>query len=147
MSSHSILDLSISIMESCILLPPRCFLNREDVSISGKLFNLLSTHMYDFEGEVAWPKHLHKFVSMIHVEDEFSNEQASSMLAYTLRESPFRWVLNLSADPMHSFEHFYDLIEDTFYHFDPNHLDQKLLQQCRAPHESVIDFWQRFCDL
>jgi len=74
MSSHPVLNLCISFMESCILLPPRCFSNREDVSISEKLFDLLSTHTYDGEGEVAWPKHLHNFISMIYEEDEFTYE-------------------------------------------------------------------------
>ena len=102
---------------------PRCFSNHEDVSISGKIFDLLSTHMYDGDGKVAWPEHAPNFFSMIHEEDEFSNEHASLLLAYTLRESPFRWVLSLPVDTVHSFEHFCDLIEDTFYHFDPDHLD------------------------
>ena len=110
-------------MESCILVPPRCFSNHEDVSISGKLFDLLSTHTYDGEGEVAWLENLHNFLSMIHEEDEFSDEQADLLLAYILRNSPFRWVLNLLADTVHSFEHCCDLIEDMFYHFDPYHLD------------------------
>lgn len=121
--------------------PEVFFSNCEDVSILGKIFYLLSTHTYDGEGEVAKPGHLHKFLSMIHEEDEFSDKQVSLLLAYTLCESPFRWVLSLLADTMHSFEHFCDLIEDIFYHFDPNHLDRKLLQQWRAPHESIIDFW------
>ena len=56
---------------------------------------------------------------MNYVEDEFSDEHAGLLLAYTLRESPFRWVLSLLDDTVHSFEHFYDLIEDTFYYFDP----------------------------
>ena len=102
-------------------------MNQEDVSISGKIFNLFSTHRYDGEGEVAWPEHLHNFLSMIHEEDELSDEQVSLLLAYTLCESPFHWVLNLLADTMHSFEHLCDLIEDTFYYFDPDHHDQKLL--------------------
>jgi len=84
---------------------------------------------------------------MIHEEDEFFYEQIGLLLACTLREYPFHWVLSLTANTMHSIEHFYDLIEDMFYHFDPNHLDQKLLQQWRALHESVIDFWQCFHDL
>jgi len=84
---------------------------------------------------------------MLHEEDEFSDEQASLLLAYTLRESPFHWVLSLPADTVHSFEHFCDLIEDTFYHFDLDHLDRTLLQKQRASHELVIDFWQCFCDL
>ena len=84
---------------------------------------------------------------MIHEEDEFSNEQVSFLLAYTLHESSFCWVLSLLVDSMHSFEHLCDLIEDMFYHFDPEHLDQKLLQQQRALHESVIDFWQHFQEL
>ena len=96
---------------------------------------------------MAWPEHLHNFLSMIYEEDEFTNKQASLMLAFTLRESPFFWVLSLPTNTVHSCEHFCDLIEDTFYHFDPNHLDRKLLQQQRAPHESVIDFWQCFHDL
>ncbi len=105
-------------MEACILLPPSCFSNHEDVSISGKLFDLLSTHTYDGEGEVAWPEDLHNFLSMIHEEDEFTDEHASLLLAFTLRESPFRWVLNLLTDIVHSFEHFCDLIKVTFCHFD-----------------------------
>jgi len=73
--SHLFLNLCISFMKSCTLLPPMCFSNHEDVSISGKLFDLLCTHTYDSEGEVAWPEHLHNFISMIHEEDEFSDEQ------------------------------------------------------------------------
>jgi len=84
---------------------------------------------------------------MIYEEDEFSDEHASLLLAYTLRKSPFRWVLSLLADTMHSFEHFYDLIEDRFYHFDLDYLDRKLLQQWRDSHESVVDFLQRFREL
>ena len=84
---------------------------------------------------------------MILEEDEFTDKQVDFMLAFTLCESPFRWVLSLLADTMHSFEHFCDLIEDTFYHFDPEHLDRKLLQQWKALRESVMDFWQRFRDL
>jgi len=38
-------------------------------------------------------------------------------------------VLGLLANNVHSFEHFCDLIEDTFYHFDLDYLNQKLLQQ------------------
>ena len=68
MSSHPILNLSIAFMECCILLPLRCFSNREDVSILGKIFNLFSTHKYDGEGEVTWLEHLHNFLSMIHEE-------------------------------------------------------------------------------
>ena len=123
MSSHPVLNLCISFMESCALLSPRCFSNHEDVSISGKLFDLLSTHMYDGEGKVAWIEHLYKFLFMIYEEDEFFYEQAGLQLAYTLRESPFCWVLSLPADTVHSFVNFYDLIEDTFYHFDPYHLN------------------------
>ena len=84
---------------------------------------------------------------MIYEEDEFTDEQASLLLAYTLHESPFRWVLSLLASTVYSCKHLCDLIEDTFYHFDLNHLDQKLLQQQRDPYESVVDFWQRFRDL
>ena len=81
---------------------------------------------------------------MLYEEDEFTDEHARLLLAYTLRESPFHWVLSLPTDTIYSCEHFCDLIEDMFYHFDP---DRKLLQQWRAPHESVIDFWQCFRDL
>ena len=65
---------------------------------------------------------------MIYEEDELSDEHDRLLLAYTLHESPFHWLLSLPADIVHSFEHFYDLIEDMFYHFDPDHLDRKLLQ-------------------
>jgi len=115
-------------MESCTLPPPKYFSNHEDVSITGNIFNLLSTHAYDGEGEVAWPMHLHNFLSMLHEEDEFSDEEASLLLSYALHKSPFCWVISLLTDTVHSFYHFYDIIEETFYHFDPDHLDQKLLQ-------------------
>jgi len=84
---------------------------------------------------------------MIYGEDEFSNEHVDLLLAYTHRESPFNWVLSLPSDTMHSFEHLCDLIGDIFYHFDPNNHDQKLLQQWRDPHKSIIHFWQHFGDL
>ena len=73
-------------------------MNLEDVSILVKLFDLLFTHMYDGEGEVAWPKHLYNFLFMIYEEDEFTNKHVSLLLTYTLHESPFRCVLNLPAD-------------------------------------------------
>ena len=134
-------------MDSCTLLPPRCFLNHEDVFITGEFFDLLSTFTYDGESEVAWPEYLHGFLSMLHEEDGCSDEQASLLLAYTLREYPLRWLFILPADSMHSLEHFCDLIEDTSYDFDPDHLDQKLLQQWKAPHESTMEFWHHFHDL
>lgn len=55
-------------------------------------------------------------------------------------------VVQRTANNVHSLEHLCDLIEDTFYHFDPEHLDQKLLQW-KASNESPIDCWQRFHDL
>ena len=110
-------------MESCTLIPPRSFSNCEDVSFSGKLFDPLSTHMYDGEGEVAWLEHLYNFPFMIYEEDEFSDEKADLLLACTLRESPFYWVLSLPTNIVHSFEHFCDIIEDTFYHFDQEYFD------------------------
>lgn len=95
MSSHPILNLCIYSMETCTLLPSRCFSNPEDVSISSKLLNPFSTFTYDGEGEVAWSEHLNNFLSMIHKEDEFFDEQANLFLAYTLSKSPFLWVLSL----------------------------------------------------
>jgi len=100
--------------------------------------------MYDGDGEVAWPEHLHNFPSMIHEEDEISDQHASFFPSYTLRESPFCWVLSLSVDTMHSFAQFCDLIEDTFYHFDLDHLDQKLLQQRRARMNPLLIFGSTF---
>lgn len=96
---------------------------------------------------MAWPKKLYNSIFMIYEEDEYSNEQASLLLAYTLGKSPFCWVLSLPANTMHSFEHLCDLIEETFYNFDINYLDRNVLQQWSAPHESIIDFWQCFHDL
>lgn len=116
-------------MDSCTLLPPRCFSNHEDVTITRGFFDHLSTYTYDGEREVVWPEFLHGFLSMLHEEDGCSDEQANFLLAYTLRESPHWWLCSLSADSVHSLEHLCDLIEDTFYHFDPDHLDQKMLQQ------------------
>ena len=110
-------------MDSCTLLPPRCFLNHEDVTIMSEFFDHLSTYTYDGEGKVARHDYLHEFLSMLHEEDGCSDEQSSLLLAYTLRESQHRWLFNLSVESMHSLEHFCDLIEDTFYHFDPEHID------------------------
>jgi len=84
---------------------------------------------------------------MLHEEDGYYDEHANLLLAHTLHESPCQWLLSLLADSVHSLEHFCDLIEDTFYHFDLDHLDKKLLQQRKALHESVIDFWQCSRDL
>lgn len=86
-------------------------MNRDDVPITGEIFDLLSIYMYDGKGEVAWPKYLHEFISMLHEEDGGSHEHASLLLAHTLRESPCRWLLSLLANSMHSLEHFCDLIE------------------------------------
>ena len=107
----------------------------------------MSTYTYDGEGEVAWPTFLHDFLAMLYEEDRYFDKQASLLFAYTLRESPHQWLCSLPADRVHSLEHFCDLIEDTFYHFDRDHLDQKLLQQRKVPHESTMDFWQCFRDL
>lgn len=147
MSSHHVLNLCISIMESCTFLPPRCFSNPEDVTITREFFDHLYTYTYDGEGEVAWHDFLHDYICMLHEEDGCSNEQASLFLAYKLCESPHRWLCSLPANRVHSLEHLCDLIEDTFYHFDSEHLDQKLQQQRKTLHESPMDFWQRFCIL
>ncbi len=112
-------------MESFTLNPPRCFSHAEPIHITREFFDLLSTYTYDGEGKVAWLEHLYNFFSMIYEEDEFTDKQTDLLLAFTLRESPFRWVLSLSADTVHSFEHFCDLIEDTFQHFDLDHLEGK----------------------
>ena len=88
MSSHRVLILFISIMDSCTLLPPRCFSNAEFVTITREFFDLLPTYTYDGEGEVAWPKFLHEFLSMLHEEDGCFDKHASFLLAYTLREYP-----------------------------------------------------------
>jgi len=103
--------------------------------------------MYDGEGEVAWLEYLDAFLSMLHEEYGCSDEQANLLLAHTLRESPHRWLLGLPANNMHSLEKLCDIIEDTFYHFDIDIPDRKLLYQWKALHESVVDFWQRFHDL
>ena len=107
----------------------------------GNLFSVLSTYTYDGEGEAAWHEHLHNFLSMIHQEDEFSDEQVSLLLAYTLHESPHWWLCSLPTDIVQSLEHLCDFIEVTFYHFDPENLDKQLLQQWKAPHDSTLDFW------
>ena len=75
-------------MDSCTLLPQRCFSNHEDVTITREFFEYFSTYMYDGEGEVAWPEYLHDFLSILHEEDGCSDKQAILLLAYTLRESP-----------------------------------------------------------
>ena len=55
----------IYFMDSCTLLPPRCFSNHEYVTITREFFNLLSTYKYDGEGEVAWPEHLDDFHALM----------------------------------------------------------------------------------
>ena len=100
--------------------------------------------MYDGEGEVAWPVLLYDFLSILDEDDGCFDKQTSMLLAYTLRKSPLHWLCILLVDSMLSLEHFYDLIEDTFHHFDPKPLDKKLLEQRKALQESPDDFWQRF---
>lgn len=113
----------------------------------GEAFNILSTHTYDGEGKVSFLEHLYNFIFMIYEEDHFFDEHIGLLLAYTLRKSPFLWVLSLSVNIVHSFENLCEIIEDTFYHFYLDYLDWKLLQQWRAPHGSIIDFWQCFRNL
>ena len=105
-----------------------------------ELFDLLSEFTYDSEGEVACPVFLQNFVAMLDKADEYSDEEASPLLAYTLRESPLAWCCSLLVGSMHSLEQFCDLIESTFHHFDREPLDQKMLQW-KAPHESPMNFW------
>jgi len=57
--------------------------------------------MYDGEGEVAWPKYLHAFLSMLHEEDACSDEHANLLLAHTVCKYPRRWMLSLLADSVH----------------------------------------------
>jgi len=75
-------------MDSCTLLPPRCFLNHEDVTIMREFLDHLSIDTYDGEGEVAWPELSHDFLSMHHEEYGCSNEHVIFLLAYTLCKSP-----------------------------------------------------------
>ncbi len=84
---------------------------------------------------------------MLHKEDGCFDEHTSFLRAYALREYPHRWLCILPVENVHSLENLCDLIEDTFYHFNPEHLDQKLLQQRKARRESPMDFWRRFRDL
>lgn len=83
---------------------------------------------------------IHDFLAMLHEEDGCYDKYASLMIAYTLRESPHRWMCSIPTESMHSLDHLCDLIEDTFYHFNPEHLDHKLLQNRKAPHESLMEF-------
>jgi len=132
---------------SCVPFQAPCYHRFPSGTFTQLSVDLLSTYTYDGEGEVPWPEFLHNFLSMLHEEDGCFDEQASLLLAYTLHESPHRWLCNLPTDSMHSLEHFCDLIEDTFYHFDLDHLHQDMLKQQKALHESPMDFWQRFYDL
>ena len=52
-------------MDSYTLLPLRLFSNHEYVTIMGEFFDLLSTYMYDGEGEAASPKHLDGFLTFL----------------------------------------------------------------------------------
>ena len=84
---------------------------------------------------------------MLDEEDGFSDKQVSLLLAHTLCESPQQWCGSLPPSSMHSLENFYDLIESTFHHFDPEPLDKKMLKQWKTLQESHMDFWDRFCVL
>lgn len=124
--------------------PSMIFLHAKLVHITREFFDLLSRYTYDGEGKVAWPVFVHDFLAMLDEDDGCSNKHNSMLLAYTLHESPLQWSCSLPTDNVHSLEHFCDLIEDIFHHFDPKHVDHKLLQQQKAPHESPDDFWQCF---
>lgn len=123
-------------------LNPRCFSHVEPVHIMWEFFDLLSTYTYHSDGELIWLVFLHDFLTMIHMEDGCSDKHASLLLGCTLRESLHRWLCSIPADNVHSLEKFCDLIEDTFHHFDLEHLDNKLLQQWKAWQQSPMDFWQ-----
>lgn len=99
--------------------------------------------MYDGEVEVYWLVFLHDFLTVLHEEDGCSNKHASLLHAHKHHESQRRWCCSLLADSVHSLEHFYDLIEDTFHYFGLEHGNQKLLQQQK---ESPMDFWHCFHD-
>lgn len=106
MSSHLVLNVCTSIMESCTLSPPRCVSHAEPVNIMREFFDLLSRYTYDGEGKVAWTVFYHDFLAILDDEDGFSDKQASMFLAYTFHESPLWWLCSLLANNMNSLEHF-----------------------------------------
>jgi len=90
--------------------------------------------MYDGEGVVPWPKYLEDFYAFIDNAEEFYAKEVSMLLSYTLCESPQQWRCSLPPSNVHSLERLCDLIESTFHYFDPEPLDQKPIQQRKAPH-------------
>lgn len=88
---------------------------------------------YDGEGEVAWPVYLQDFYEFLDDADDFSDEEASLLLAYTLCESPQCWCWSLPPSSVHSLEQVFYLIESTFHHFDPEPLDKKNVKTTEDP--------------
>ena len=68
-TSHPILNLCTSIMDSVTLTPPQFFSHAEPFNITREFFDLLSKFMYDGEGEVAQHFFLQDFFSMLDEED------------------------------------------------------------------------------
>jgi len=67
---------------------PQCFSHVKPLNITREFFDLLSEFIYDGEGKVALPMFLQDFFAMLDKEDGCFDEEASLLLAYTLRESP-----------------------------------------------------------
>lgn len=51
--------------------------------------------MYDGEGDVVWPEHLHDFLSFLENEEDFDEVHVSMLLAYTLCGFPELWCCKL----------------------------------------------------
>lgn len=64
--------------------------------------------------------------------------EVSMLLAHTLCDYPLLWCAMLPHNSMYSFKQFSDLINKKIHHFDPESLDKKMLQQQKAPYESLL---------
>lgn len=65
-----------------------CSSNAHSFEITKEFFDHVLELMYDGEGEVAYPKHVHVFLEFLGNEEEFDEIEANMFFAYTLRESP-----------------------------------------------------------
>lgn len=131
-------------MDSITLIPPWCLSHVKPLNITRAFFDILSEFTYDGEGEVSWSEYLAEFYVFLENANDFYAKEVRILLLYSLHESTQRWCCSIPPGSVHSLEQLCDLIGSTFHHFYLEPIDQKLLQQRKAPHESPMEFWECF---
>jgi len=77
--------------------------------------------------------------------EDFNEIEVCSLLGHTLRDHPSQWCGTLPRNSLHSFKQFSNLIGFVFHHFELEVFDKNLLKKRKAPHESPMEFLERFC--